>query len=236
MNIRLKFSRLGPVKYLGHLDMMRYFQKVLLRAEIDMKYSEGFNPHQILSFAYPLGVAMETLGDYMDIEVNSMESLDDIVQRMNAVMNEGVSIVSASIVPDDELNAMASVAAAKYQVGLNKNLLTESVNRINDFLGQNEILIKRESKKEKHKKQNKEAIKEATFKDIKEGIFDLELSESGDSICMFLQSGSSLNVKPIDVMNAYSEYINEVISITEIKRIDIYRYNSNNQLVPLGEF
>ena len=91
MNLRLKFSRKGPVKYLGHLDMMRYFQKVLQRAEIDMKYSEGFNPHQIMSFAYPLGVSMETEGDYMDIEVNSYESLEDVCKKMNAVMNVRVN-------------------------------------------------------------------------------------------------------------------------------------------------
>lgn len=47
--IRIKFSRKGPVSYLGHLDVLRYFQKAIIRAGIDIRYSEGFNPHQILS-------------------------------------------------------------------------------------------------------------------------------------------------------------------------------------------
>lgn len=51
MKIRIKFRKYGALKFVGHLDMMRYFQKALKRAGIDMKYSEGFNPHMIMSFA-----------------------------------------------------------------------------------------------------------------------------------------------------------------------------------------
>ena len=44
MRIRLKFSKYGTMKYIGHLDMLRYFQKAFRRANVPMKYSEGFNP------------------------------------------------------------------------------------------------------------------------------------------------------------------------------------------------
>ena len=58
MKIRIKFAKIGPVKYVGHLDMLRYFQKLMRRAGIDITYSEGFNPHQKMSFAAPLGVGV----------------------------------------------------------------------------------------------------------------------------------------------------------------------------------
>ena len=45
--LRLKFSKNGPIKFIGHLDVMRYFQKAIRRAEIDIKYSEGFSPHPV---------------------------------------------------------------------------------------------------------------------------------------------------------------------------------------------
>lgn len=73
MKIRIKFSKYGTMKYIGHLDMMRFFQKAIRRAGIDVRYSEGFSPHQIMSFAAPLGVGMESRGEYMDIEVLSMD-------------------------------------------------------------------------------------------------------------------------------------------------------------------
>ena len=54
MKIRIKFRKYGALKFVGHLDMMRYFQKALKRAGIDMKYSEGFNPHMIMSLLHRL--------------------------------------------------------------------------------------------------------------------------------------------------------------------------------------
>ena len=56
MKIRIKFSKQGAMKFIGHLDTMRYFQKAMRRADVDIRYSEGFSPHQIMSFAAPLGV------------------------------------------------------------------------------------------------------------------------------------------------------------------------------------
>ena len=58
MKVRIKFSKQGPVKFIGHLDVMRYFQKAMRRAAIDIKYSEGFSPHQIMSFAAPRGLSL----------------------------------------------------------------------------------------------------------------------------------------------------------------------------------
>ena len=52
------------MKFIGHLDMMRYFQKAVRRADIDIRYSEGYSAHQIMSFAAPLGVGITSDGEY----------------------------------------------------------------------------------------------------------------------------------------------------------------------------
>ena len=62
MKVRIKFSKEGPMKFVGHLDTMRYFQKALRRAELPVAFSGGYSPHMIMSFAVPLGVGMESLG------------------------------------------------------------------------------------------------------------------------------------------------------------------------------
>ena len=59
MKIRVKFKKWGCMKFIGHLDMMRYFQKAVRRADIDIRYSEGYSAHQIMSFAAPLGVGIK---------------------------------------------------------------------------------------------------------------------------------------------------------------------------------
>ena len=101
MKIRIKFRKYGALKFVGHLDMMRYFQKALKRAGIDMKYSEGFNPHMIMSFASPLGLGLESDGEYMDISVKQSPSSKEAVERLNAVMAEGIEVLSWRELPEN---------------------------------------------------------------------------------------------------------------------------------------
>ena len=89
MRVRLKFFKYGTMKYIGHLDMLRYFQKAFRRAHVPMKYSEGFNPHPVMSFAAPLGVGITSEGEYLDIETDKDVDLNALVSDINSQMVEG---------------------------------------------------------------------------------------------------------------------------------------------------
>ena len=88
MKVRIKFAKYGALKFIGHLDVMRYMQKVIRKSEIDVAYSQGFNPHQLLYFASPLGVGLTSEGEYFDIVLNSEEP--DIVDKLNSNSVEGI--------------------------------------------------------------------------------------------------------------------------------------------------
>ena len=104
------------MKFIGHLDIMRYFQKSMRRAHIDIAYSEGFSPHQIMSFAAPLGVGITSDGEYLDIEVNSTLSSKESIDALNQVMVDGISILEYKKLPDMAKTSMSLVAAADYLV------------------------------------------------------------------------------------------------------------------------
>ena len=234
IRVRLKFSRKGPVKYLGHLDMLRYFQKVMLRANIDIRYSEGFNPHQIMSFAYPLGVSMETLGDYLDVDLVSYDGLEDLITRLNRVMNEGIAIESAKLLDDKDLNAMAAVYAAGYKITISSDEMTQNElsNENLDIICQ-ELLAKPEiiiSKKKCSKKKKEETVE----KDIKEGIFELR-ADKDNVIYMLLKSGSALNIKPVSVIEAISDNIGKNLKIEAILRTDIYGQDEKGKIISLSQ-
>ena len=57
MKIRIKFAKTGVMKFVGHLDVMRYFQKAIRRAELPIAYSEGFSPHMLASAA-PVNISI----------------------------------------------------------------------------------------------------------------------------------------------------------------------------------
>ena len=116
MKIRIRFEKHGVMKFVGHLDMMRYFQKAMRRAGIDIRYSEGFSPHQIMSFAAPIGVGITSNGEYLDIEVNSSRSSEESMRALNDTMVEGIRVVSYVRLPEDAKTAMSIVAAADYEL------------------------------------------------------------------------------------------------------------------------
>ncbi|MCD7981823.1 MAG: TIGR03936 family radical SAM-associated protein [Clostridiales bacterium] len=120
MRIRIKFRKNGVMRYIGHLDIMRYFQKAMRRADIDIAYSEGFSPHPIMSFAAPLGVGVTSDGEYFDIEANSSASSKESLEALNRVMAEGMEVVSWTALREVAKKAMTAVAAADYIVYFKK--------------------------------------------------------------------------------------------------------------------
>ena len=139
------------MKFIGHLDIMRYFQKVMRRADVDIRYSEGFSPHQIMSFAAPLGVGLTSNGEYMDIEVLSTDDSKTMVRRMNETMVEGMEVVSYRQLDDSSKNAMSIVAAADYTLTFRPGKEPEDLDgffqKLEAFYHQDQILITKPTKK-----------------------------------------------------------------------------------------
>lgn len=225
---RIKFSRLGPVRYLGHLDMLRYFQKAVMRSGISAKYSEGFHPHQLMSFAYPLGVGMETKGDYFDLEITGNESGEEIRDKMNAVMNEGMKVAEAAIMPEKERAAMAAVAAADYLVEYECAADWDVNAAIAELMRLEEVLINEGEEEAEHKGGKKKKAP----KDIRPGIIEMRADEGG--IFMKLKSGSAMNVRPADVFEKLikQEGIFDTCRITRLIRLEIYK-DKDGMLCPL---
>ena len=194
MNIRIKFRKYGALKFIGHLDVMRYFQKVMRRADINICYSEGFSPHMIMSFAAPLGVGLTSEGEYVDITVKDSPSSREAVDRLNAVMVEGINVVSYRLLPENSKNAMSIVAAADYEVRFREGYEPEEgrQEKFHDFLALPEIHITKETKKGQQEV------------DIRPWIYDCAVSDG--IIHMQVSTGSVHNLKPELLMQSFGEW------------------------------
>ncbi len=127
MKVRVKFSKQGKIKYIGHLDMMRYFQKAISRAKLPVAYSQGFNPHQIMTFSNPLGLGMTSDAEYMDIELEEEVPSKEGVDRLNAVMVDDIMVLSFKYLPEGTKNAMSSTDKASYEIKFNDKLTVEII-------------------------------------------------------------------------------------------------------------
>ena len=85
--MRVKFIKTGYLKYLSHLDLVRLFIRAFSRANIPVKFSEGFNPHPKFSIGNPLPLGTESLAEYMDIEL--IEDMDpkEFMQKLNPILH-----------------------------------------------------------------------------------------------------------------------------------------------------
>ena len=71
MKARIKFKKYGALRFIGHLDVMRYFQKVMRRAQIPIAFTGGYSPHMIMSFASPLGIGLTSEGEFLTLNLQS---------------------------------------------------------------------------------------------------------------------------------------------------------------------
>lgn len=226
MNIRIKFRKYGAMKFISHLDVMRYFQKVIRRAQIDICFSGGFSPHMIMSFASPLGVGLTSDAEYVDIRVNTAPSSAEAVRRMNGTMAEGMDVVSFRRLPENSKNAMSIVAAADYEIRFREGQEPGDgwQERWKEFLSQPMICIRKETKKGHQEV------------DILPWIYGWSVMEDG----LFLQvsAGSVHNLKPELLLQAFGAWAGMEIPASGllVHRKEIYAdqgTEENRKLIPL---
>lgn len=228
MKLRIKFKKFGPIRFIGHLDVMRFFQKAIRRAGIDVTYTTGFSPHQVMSFAAPLGVGLTSNGEYMDIEVNSMESCQNVLERLNQASVPGIEVVSVKVLPEGAGNAMASVAAASYTVRFREGRepMADIAAVLPGFLAKDQILITKETKK---------GSREV---DLRPGIYRLEWRDN--AFAMLVDASSGGNIKPMQIIEALLAYCGETLQENAliITREEVYANvgtEEQQKLVPLDE-
>ena len=93
--VRLVYEQTGRARWISHLDAMRTLQRILLRAQVPIKYSEGFNPHALISILMPLSVGTESLCQIADIRVREEVDLAALPERLTAVSPEGLRFKEA---------------------------------------------------------------------------------------------------------------------------------------------
>ena len=121
MRMMVVFEKGAPLRYIGHLDLMRTVQRALRRSNLPIKYSNGFNPHIRLSFAAPLSVGVIGLRELMEVPVEDGLLEHEFVSRMNAALPSCMQICFCRAVPDDFPALMSLVAGADYRITFAKS-------------------------------------------------------------------------------------------------------------------
>lgn len=186
--VRIKFCKIGNLQFISHLDLQRTFHRILVRSNIPMWYTKGFNPHAKLVFGVPLSVGTESMCEMADLRIERKISLEDIVKQMNEQLTDEMYVLDAYY----PTTKFADIAYADYTITLKSPLITaESESQAAKLFSSPIIMLKKSKSGEK---------------EVDITTFIKKISFSATNVCLtinaILAAGSNENLNPEYVVNA----------------------------------
>ncbi len=220
---RLEFSKTDRMIYIGHLDLLKLFQRTFKKSGLPIGYSWGFNPHQFTTFAVPLALGVSSVGEILDIQLTEKTDCNEIKERLNECLPLGISVLQVIELEFSAKSCAAAVGYADYCAVLDGKY--ENIqNVIDEILKSDEINIERVVKKK---------VKTVNIRPLIKSLVSDNDNENTE-IYANIATGSQGNLK-IDTL---LEYIYSRLGIEfRFERIDILRgtlYTENEgELLPL---
>ena len=200
--IRIRFEKLGRMRFLSHLEMLTLFVRAVGRARIPMRYSQGFHPHPKFSFATALSVGIESHAEYMDMEVDAGFSAEQLQAALNRTLPEGVRVLEAALIPMKAQALSVLMERVRYRVTLPEPVTVDLQDQAARFLALESWPLRREKKG-----------KVVEF-DLRHELF--ELSVAGASLEMLVGRG-----KPVEFASAVLGLPAEAFKEARLEKLEV---------------
>lgn len=143
--LRLLFIKEAQASYISHLDLLRTFQRAFPRTELDIKHSQGYHPHPIISIVLPLPVGQSSDCELLDFEVTQDTDGSGIAEKLNTGMPSGLRVLDCypAVRPVRELTYLRADLTLEYDNGVPEN----AVARLTELLGRQELVIQKRTKR-----------------------------------------------------------------------------------------
>jgi len=118
MRLRVRYTKIGKVRFVGHRDLARVWERTIRRAELPIAYTEGFSPRPKLHFGLALSVGHESDAEYLDIDLREPVDPDGIAERLDAEMPAGVDVSAVRIIDRSDDALQQAVVACTWSFWL----------------------------------------------------------------------------------------------------------------------
>ena len=149
MRLRIRFTKLGKVRFLGHRDLARIWERTLRRAELPVAYSEGFSPRPKLSFGLALSTGYESDGEYLDVDLDPAgepPQLAALTGRLSALLPDGIDATAVCEVSRSEPSLQQAVTSCSWLIDLVDTTVAEATGVVDRALAATELMLTRERK------------------------------------------------------------------------------------------
>lgn len=141
MKKRVYFDKFGEMKFISHLDLLRFFDRLLKKSQIPVKYSQGFHPRPKMSFGSPVSLGTEAYDELMDFELESPMSNKEVFERLNNSNVVGFRVNKVEEVPRKS-SIMEEYTVMIYEIEGSK----EDISKLEELLNRDEIVEVKEKK------------------------------------------------------------------------------------------
>lgn len=142
MRVRITFTKQGALRYIGHLDLHRVWERALRRAALPLSYSQGFHPQPKISLAAALPLGFSSRSEVLDVRLNEDIPTEDISERLKDNLPPDIKVLDVQTV-DERLPAMQTlVLSAAYDVHLTEPIDGSELKRRVETLMNTESLIR----------------------------------------------------------------------------------------------
>jgi radical SAM-linked protein len=144
MRLRLRFTKLGRVRFVSHRDVARLFERALRRADLPMRYTEGFTPRPRIGFGLGLPVACESVAEYLDVALREPVDIGEVPASLSRQLPAGMDVVAAGEAPSSSLQQQVTSCTWEMEVPAgDASSLEKTLNRA---LGSQSLLVRRSRK------------------------------------------------------------------------------------------
>ena len=179
MKKRLFFNKYEEMKYISHLDLLRFMDRILRKSGIPVKYSQGFHPRPKISLGNPISLGTDAFNEAMDIELREDMTNEELFKRLNNKCVIGFEFAKVM-----DIDGKTSIAEEYKEMKFEIQGPGSSLEKIENLLGQDEIILTKEKKGK------------IESKDLKPRIKNYEIDKEKNKITMILE-----NMSPNSLLN-----------------------------------
>ncbi len=192
-------------KYISHLDLLRAFTRAITRSELPVRYTQGFNPHQIITFSLPLPIGVTSETEFVDIDFEDSAENAEIMERLNENLPPDISILGVGEI----ITSATDISLASYEIEIKapKNIDKE---KVEGFFKKTDIPVIKKTKK---------GDKEVNLADYINSFEIKQIKDNEMKMTAMLSAGGSMNIKPEIMISA----LEKELEIGEFDEVYIHR-------------
>ena len=221
MRAMIRFGKQPRLRFISHLDLQRFFQRALNRTGLPIAWTQGFNPHPILSFGSALALGWTSEYEILDVKLSAPMGRRRTEEAMRAALPVDLPVLEVRMVDDRHPAPMAMVRASDYEIALSGETAAATLDAAEEFLRRESVMAMRKTK--------------SGEREVDIRPMALSLEREGDVLSARLMLTEKDTLKPDLLVRALAEIAGAEVPEMRIHRRCLLGEDESGALKPLME-